>query len=156
VPGDADAPPPGGSPVPPRERPPRKVSELAVSLERRGEVVVVKLAGNLDIYTVPTLRSRVAGAARAETPLVLDLRRVELLDSSGLGALIALRNRAVAGGCRLALVSEAGRLRDVLVIAGLDRAFVHAGDVDTACSLVRAAKRLAGAGPAAPTPRSGR
>jgi anti-sigma B factor antagonist len=129
------------------------VSELAVSFERRGEVVVVRLAGNLDIYTVPAYRSRVAAAARAETPLVVDLRQVDLLDSSGLGALIALRNRAVAAGHRLGLVSGDGQLRDILVIAGLDRAFAHAPDVDTACSLVTTTP--ADAGPAVPAPRSG-
>jgi anti-sigma B factor antagonist len=132
------------------------VSELAVSFERRGEVVVARLAGHLDIYTVPALRSRLTTAVPAETPLVLDLRGLELLDSSGLGALIALRNRAVAAGHRLGLVSEDGQLRDVLVIAGLDRAFVRAHDVDTACSLVTTASAPADGGPPVHAPRSRR
>lgn len=112
------------------------VSELAVSFERRGDVVVARLAGNLDIYTVPVLHERLAAAVRTRTPLVLDLSLVHLLDSSGLGALIALRNRAVADGRRLGLVSGDGQLRDVLGIAGLDLAFLHAPDIDSACSLL--------------------
>ncbi len=126
-----------------------------MSSECRGEVVVARLAGHLDISTVPALRSRLTTAVRAETPLVLDLRGLELLDSSGLGALIALRNRAVAAGLRLGLVSEDGQLRDVLVIAGLDRAFAHAPDVDTACWLVRSADTPADGGPPVHAPRSG-
>jgi anti-anti-sigma factor len=112
------------------------VSELAVSVERRADVLVVRLQGHLDIYTVPVLRSRLSTAARTQTPLVLDLRRVTLLDSSGLGALIGLRNRAVAAGRRLGLVSDDAHLRELLVIAGLHQVFVHARDVDTACSLL--------------------
>jgi anti-sigma B factor antagonist len=130
------------------------VSELALSVERRGDVVVVRLTGNLDTYSVPALRSRVAAVGRTEAPLVLDVRRVDLLDSAGLGALIALRNRAVAAGYRLGLVSEDGQLRDVLVIAGLDRAFVHARDVETACCRVTATDPLAET--AVPAPESGR
>lgn len=126
-----------------------------MSFERRGEVMVARLAGHLDIYTVPALRSRITTAVRAETPLVLDLRGLELLDSSGLGALIALRNRAVAAGRRLGLVSEDGQLRDVLLIAGLDRAFVHSRDVDTACALVRAAALPADGVPPGRARRSG-
>lgn len=125
-----------------------------MSIERRGDVVVVRLTGNLDIYTVPALRSRVTEAARTEAPLVLDLREVDLLDSSGLGALIALRNRAVAAGFRLGLVSDDGQVRDVLVIAGLERAFIHACDVDTACSRVTATDPPAETEPAVPTSAS--
>lgn len=118
----------------------RKVSELAVSFERRADVLVIRLAGHLDIYTVPALQSRVATRSQAETPIVIDLREVELLDSSGLGILIAIRNRSQQAGCRLGVVSDDGQLRDVLMIAGLDRAFVQACDVDAACALVTAAE----------------
>ena len=132
---------PGGCRRPPSVAPKaslvgRGVSELTVSFERRGGVLVARLAGNLDIDTVPALHEQVAAASRTRTPLVLDLSLVDLMDSSGLGALIALRNRAAADGRQLGLVSGDGQLRDVLGIAGLERAFLHAPDVDSACSLL--------------------
>lgn len=118
----------------------RNVSQLAVSFERRADVLVIRLVGHLDIYTVPALRTRVATSTQAETPIVIDLREVELLDSSGLGVLIALRNRSQQAGRRLGVVSDDGQLRDVLMIAGLDRAFVQTCDVDAACALVTTAE----------------
>lgn len=123
-----------------RARGNRKVSELAVSFERRADVIVIRLAGHLDIYTVPALRNRVTTSTQPETPIVIDLREVELLDSSGLGVLIAIRNRSQQAGRRVGVVSDDGQLRDVLIIAGLDRAFVQTRDVDAACALVTGAE----------------
>jgi len=134
----------------------RAVSELAVSFERRGDVVVARLAGNLDIYTVSALNDHLATVDWTRTPLVLDLTRIDLLGSSGLGALIVLRNRAAADGRWVGLVSGDGQLRDVLGIAGLDQAFLHARDIDSACSLLaQRTQPAAGAPPPDAATRTG-
>ena len=57
-------------------------SELAVSFERHGDVVVARIVGNLDIYTVPALQDRLATVDRAGVPLILEDRKSTRLNSS--------------------------------------------------------------------------
>ena len=55
-----------------------------MQFEWRGDVLIVHLAGELDIYTVPALRRQLARHDRLETSLVVDLSGVEFIDSCGL------------------------------------------------------------------------
>jgi anti-sigma B factor antagonist len=96
----------------------------------------VHLAGELDIYTVPSLRRQIARHDRAKTALVVDLLRVELIDSCGLGLLVSLRNPAAVSARRIALVLVNPRLKNILRITGLTAAFVHSASVDLACAAV--------------------
>ena len=62
---------------------------------------------------------------------MIDLTDVTLLDSSGLGALVSLLNRARAGEGQLGLICPHRRLRRVFEITGLRRAFVFGDDLET-------------------------
>ena len=62
---------------------------------------------------------------------MIDLTDVTLLDSSGLGALVSLLNRARAGQGQLGLICPHRRLRRVFEITGLRRAFVFGDDLET-------------------------
>lgn len=110
------------------------VSALDVGVERRGEVVVVHLTGELDIYTANQLPAALTRCDPRDTPLVIDLRGVRLIDSCGLGALIVLHNRAATSDRRIALVSDGDSIRGILRIAGMEGSFLHAGDVTSACA----------------------
>jgi anti-sigma B factor antagonist len=66
----------------------------------------------------------------ATSSLVLDLSDVTLLDSSGLGALVSLLNRARAGDGQLGLICPQRRIRRVFEITGLRKAFVFGDDLD--------------------------
>ena len=68
--------------------------ELDAQFEWRDDVLVVHLAGELDIYTVPPLRRQIARHDQPQTALVVDLLHVSLIDSRGLGLLVSLRNNA--------------------------------------------------------------
>lgn len=102
---------------------------LDVHTEARDELVVVKLAGELDIYTVAGFRDSVEPIDPSATQLVVDLSDVSLLDSSGLGALVSLLNQARGGRRELGLICPAKRLRRVFEITGLRRAFVFGDDL---------------------------
>ncbi|MCE6999154.1 STAS domain-containing protein [Saccharothrix sp. S26] len=69
-------------------------------------VVVVAVAGELDMATVPAVeefvRRRLGGVSRA---LVLDLSGVTFLGSTGINLLIALRSRCEEQGAALRLVA---------------------------------------------------
>jgi anti-anti-sigma factor len=86
------------------------------------DLVAIRAAGNLDIYTIARLRERMERFDLATGGVVLDVSGVTLIDSSGLGTLLSFANRARQGGGRLALICTAA-LADVLEIARLADAF---------------------------------
>lgn len=103
---------------------------LDVTTEARDGITLVVLSGELDIYTVASFRSDLESVDPAASPLVLDLSDVTLLDSSGLGALVSLLNRARAGNGQLGLVCPQKRIRRVFEITGLRKAFVFGDDYE--------------------------
>lgn len=105
-----------------RSRPARpRGLTIQVSVDEH-EVVTVRAAGNLDIYTASRLRQRMARQELADGRIVLDVSAVSLVDSAGLGTLMSFANRARQGGSRLALICTP-RLAELLEIAHLADAF---------------------------------
>src|SRR5919206_3905217 len=62
--------------------------------ESAGDVVVVVIEGEHDIYTAPTLRERLDEALDRGGGVVVDLTGATFVDSSVLGALLDARRRA--------------------------------------------------------------
>jgi anti-sigma B factor antagonist len=103
---------------------------LTVTTEARDDLTLVTLGGELDIYTVASFRQDLEVFDPASSRLVIDLSEVTLLDSSGLGALVSLLNRARAGQGQLGLICPHRRLRRVFEITGLRRAFIFGDDLE--------------------------
>lgn len=103
-----------------RARQPRGLT-VQVSVDEH-DVVTVRAAGNLDIYTASQLRQRLARHDPAGGGVVLDVSGVSLVDSAGLGTLMSFANRARQGGSRLTLICTA-QLAELLEIARLTDAF---------------------------------
>jgi anti-sigma B factor antagonist len=103
---------------------------FAVDVQRRDDVAVVLPRGELDVATADTLRAaleRVDGAAH----LVLDLRGLSFIDSTGLHMLAALHERAQREGFRLTLVAPPAPVDRAIRVSGLGEAlpFAAADDV---------------------------
>jgi anti-anti-sigma factor len=106
-------------------------SDLAGFIERRPALVLVRLVGGLDVYTVAQFSHDVLEACDpAETQLVVDLRDSPMVDSAGLGALAKLASLARAGGRRVGIVSSPQGAQRIFAIAGLSTAFVFGRSVD--------------------------
>ena len=94
---------------------------FGVELHEEAGGVRVEVSGEIDLSVIEDLESRLAPALeRAPDPLVLDLRRVEFLDSSGLRLLIGLNEQTAADGRRFALVAAGDPVTRVLELAGID------------------------------------
>src|SRR4051812_2391074 len=107
--------------------------ELSMALRTVRGYSVLEVAGEIDVYTAPQLRERlialVEGGARQ---VIVDLGRVEFLDSTGLGVLVgALKRLRVVGG-ELLLVCAQERLLKIFRITGLDRVFQLFDSVESA------------------------
>lgn len=91
---------------------------------RVGEVSVVSVAGEIDVYSAATLRDALAVVVNPPAPqVVVDLRAVEFLDSTGLGVLVGGLKKARSHGGSLRLVCDQERLLKVFRITGLDKVF---------------------------------
>jgi anti-sigma B factor antagonist len=78
--------------------------ELVVSSERRADVLILSLRGELDLATSALLERELDAAEAARpTRLVVDLSGLEFIDSSGLSALVRARERASQNGHQLSL-----------------------------------------------------
>ncbi len=103
---------------------------LTVTSTTEDELVVLRLEGELDIYTVNGFRQESDKIDPGAAQVVVDLTDVTLLDSSGLGALVSLLNRARAAEGLLGIICPQRHLRRVFEITGLRRAFVFGDDLD--------------------------
>jgi anti-sigma B factor antagonist len=88
-----------------------------------GDCAVLRLTGEVDLYTAPMLRERIRElAAGGAVHLIADLSQVDFLDSTGLGALVGGLKRLREDGGSLALVITAPRILRIFQITGLTKA----------------------------------
>jgi anti-anti-sigma factor len=74
----------------------------------------VTAAGEIDVQTAVGLGQAVQESLPSSSRLVIDLSRVTFIDSTGLGALIDARKRAVANGGSVSLVKPPDLVRRIL------------------------------------------
>ncbi|WP_113702947.1 STAS domain-containing protein [Nonomuraea lactucae] len=85
---------------------------------------VVRLSGDIDIFTTAQLRRRLLDTLSYSTDrLVLDLSQVTFCDAGGLAVLLGVQGRARARGITLALTGLPPIMSRLLRISGLDRRF---------------------------------
>lgn len=92
---------------------------FGVAIERRGETLLATPSGELDVATVPRLTAALRehdGFAR----LVIDLRSLSFMDSSGLRLLVGEHDRAQRHGYVLALVPGGPEVSRLLRVTRLD------------------------------------
>ena len=89
-----------------------------------GDCAVLRVTGEVDVYTAPMLRERIRElAASGAVHLITDLGQVDFLDSTGLGVLVGGLKRLREDGGSLALVITAPRILRIFQITGLTKAF---------------------------------
>ena len=85
-----------------------------------GRVVVVAVAGDLDILTAPQLDDAIHSALREEpTALIVDLSRVEFLGSVGMNLLVAAHHEITPTACFCVVADGPSTSRPMQVI-GID------------------------------------
>lgn len=84
----------------------------------------LRLSGDVDIAAVgDVLRAADLCLDTGLPVLEVELSEVTFIDSSGLGALVSIRNKARDQGTRVVLVNLSGASRRLLELSGLDQVF---------------------------------
>ncbi|KPI20610.1 anti-anti-sigma regulatory factor, SpoIIAA [Actinobacteria bacterium OV450] len=109
------------------------MSPLDIEVRDTATGLLVEVIGELDYDTSADLRGLITTLPlEPGQRLVLDLARMEFCDSSGITALIAVRNHAQSAGADMALAAVPANTLRVLRIVGLDRVFPLHPDTDSA------------------------
>lgn len=89
-----------------------------------GDCAVLQIAGEIDAYTAPKLREGVIDLLGKDIlHVIADLRNVDFLDSTGLGALVGSLKRLRTREGSLRLVIDSDRLLRIFRITGLVQVF---------------------------------
>lgn len=113
--------------------------ELVEFEHRQGVTVVVPSVQRLDAAVAPAFRQAVVDRVeRGERRLVMDLGRVEFMDSSGLGALVSILKAAGSQGA-MALCQAGGTVPGLLALTRMDRVFRIVPTREEAVALMGAA-----------------
>lgn len=96
--------------------------DLKLCARPHGRHVVVKVFGEVDMFTAPQLRRFLLQTLECRgCDLILDCAELGFMDSSGLAVLVGIHRRAREAGGSLRLAVPAQPLADQLRVSGLHR-----------------------------------
>jgi anti-sigma B factor antagonist len=110
------------------------VRELDITTEEAGAgVVVVALAGEIDLYTCPEFKQELLRViADGATLVVVDLAKTTFIDSTALGVIIRGVERLKHRDGRLVVVCADPSIVKIFEVTGLNRIFSVYGSRDEA------------------------
>lgn len=102
--------------------------QLVLETTRIGSHDVIVVSGEIDLASAPKVESAIEGFSGQ--PVVLDLRKVEFMDSAGLKVLLNQRARLEESGGTLRLVVGEGAVVRLLELTGVTDAFSITSTID--------------------------
>ena len=106
------------------------VSSARGFLVRRRDLedcTVVECFGRLTSENVPLLKDAMREACERKVRIVLDLKEVPMMDSSGLGAVVTLHVSARTRGCRLEVVNASKQILELFSMTNVLSLFESTG-----------------------------
>lgn len=95
-------------------------SNFSVEVLGADQAIVIDVSGELDLASSPALEQELESSAIKEAPLVIvDLRQLEFMDSTGLSVLVRAHQRAVEGGQQFAVVRGPQQVQRLLTLTGV-------------------------------------
>src|ERR1700683_4602187 len=95
-------------------------SHFRVEVSPEGNVIVLAIGGELDLSSSAALEDEIAKAVQGDAArLVIDLRELEFVDSTGLGVLVKANQLAVDAGREFGLVRGGPQVERLLDLTGL-------------------------------------
>lgn len=112
--------------------------EFAVEHRVEQDFTVVKISGEIDVFTSPRLREMMLGIIDdGGLHLIVDLGEVTFLDSTGLGVLVGVYHRLRARDGSMSFMGVNDRVRRVFHVTQLTKIFVLHGSLEDAIAARR-------------------
>lgn len=97
---------------------------MEISTTRNNGQVIVTLTGSMYVEEAAVLREKMIGFMESGCKeFVIKLNRVEYIDSSGLGVLVAIQKRALQMKGGVTLVGANGLVKELLELTRLNKVF---------------------------------
>lgn len=98
--------------------------EIRLETRSEGSWTVVDVAGEIDLFSAPQLKERIAQLiGEGNDRLLVNLEKVGFMDSTGLGVLLGALKRVKERDGSLAIVCPPGPVHRVLTLTGLHKVF---------------------------------
>ena len=111
---------------------------LNVEQETHGDVVVLKIEGQLDALSAPQIKPTIDTLFDTKVSLfIFDMTTLELIDSSGIGLVVSVFKRARAMKGDLCLVGLKGQPMEVYKLLELKRAIKNEESVTAALQYLK-------------------
>jgi len=95
--------------------------EFGLDIAGSDERTVIRVSGELDLGSAPQLEAALeAEPARSAKSLVIDLREIVFMDSTGLRAILAAARQAREGGRRFAVTRGGEQVQRIFSVTGAD------------------------------------
>jgi len=97
---------------------------------------LVAVGGEIDVYTAPKLRDKISElVAAGNHSLIIDMEKVDFLDSTGLGVLVGGLKKVRAQDGTMSLICNQDRLLKIFRITGLAKVFtIYTSEQDALAS----------------------
>ena len=118
---------------------------LTVSVEAGEFISVVRAHGDADLNTVPLLKTALAEASEAEDGIILDMRGVSYMDSSGFAALLDAGRILRSTGATLQLFGCSASISRMMQVTRLNAVFMLNETEDAARRAIENAAEAANA-----------
>jgi anti-sigma B factor antagonist len=106
---------------------------LDLETSTHGSTSVITLRGEIDVYTAPRLRQALIDlVSQGGADIVVDMDKVDFLDSTGLGVLVGGLKRVKSNEGDLKLVITQDRIMKIFDITGLSKVFPIHDSLDAA------------------------
>ncbi len=97
---------------------------MEIEFKDLGEHKIVQVSGEVDLYNVSELKKALFSITDGKHPsVIVDLKNVNYMDSSGIGALVAGQKKMKAHNGKFALINIHDDVLNILKLATLDRFF---------------------------------
>ena len=95
-------------------------SNFNVETRDGSQAVVIGVTGELDLASSPALEQELErGAAAKAEVVIVDLRKLEFMDSTGLSVLVRAHQRATENGQRFGVVKGPQQVQRLLTLTGV-------------------------------------
>ena len=99
---------------------------MLFNLNKLDGILVLRIEGELDALSVVELRPIIGGLGEEQPPkVVVDLSRLRLIDSSGVGAIVAMFKVVRGYGGDLVVAGVRDQPLAILRLLHLDRVLIH-------------------------------
>jgi anti-sigma B factor antagonist len=95
-------------------------SHFRLEVRSQGKATIIAVSGELDLASSPTLQEELDRVSASDADLlIIDLRDLDFMDSTGLSVLVRAHQRAEEQGRQLAMVKGPQQVQRLLSLTGV-------------------------------------